>query len=142
METEHPSSKDPRHKIEWDLYLKLIYELAEKIKDSGIQYRYVYGIPRGGMIPAVILSHVLKIEQISLIPALLPGSEEKILIVDDLADTGETLKYYAQWYREYDIAVIYCKPWSQVKPTYYVEETELWIEFPYEVFYYGQQKLF
>jgi len=60
----------------------------------------------------------------------------KVLIVDDLVDTGETLKNIKQGEREikFDSAVIYYKPRSIVIPTYFVEQVNNsdWIIFPYE----------
>jgi uncharacterized protein len=55
---------------------------------------FVTGVPRGGLIPAVILSHKFNIPFIGLETAtLLPKTnKKKILLVDDISDSGKTLE--------------------------------------------------
>jgi len=57
------------------------------------------------------------------------GDTNDILVVDDLVDTGKTIKGLLQ-----DTAVIFYKPRSIVKPTFYVTEVpnDEWIVFPWE----------
>jgi hypothetical protein len=62
---------------------------------------------------------------------------EKVLIVDDVADTGETLEFVLKHVRqkgakEVRVATIAYKPHSRVKPDYHVFETDKWIVFPWE----------
>jgi len=96
------------------------------------KYRYVYGIPRGGWAVAVYVSHYCNLDLIicdDVIHSSISFVKDTIL-VDDLADTGATLEKG----KEYDSAVIYYKPRSVIKPTYYVEEIKNtdWIVFPFE----------
>jgi len=64
--------------------------------------------------------------------------EGRILLVDDLVDTGSTMKKIYSSLNEkekiakLETAVLYIKPWATFKPNYYVEETEKWVVFPYE----------
>jgi hypoxanthine phosphoribosyltransferase len=111
-------------------YIEDIFTLAEKIKDSGKKYKYIYGIPRGGLMVAVYLSHELEIELITDLIEVVFEEYKEILIVDDLTDTGRTLDDYLN----YDCAVLYKKPRSTVKPKFFVEEMEddIWLVFPYE----------
>jgi uncharacterized protein len=55
--------------------------------------QFVTGVPRGGLIPAVLISHKFKIPFIGLEAAkTLPGDlKKKILVIDDIADSGNTL---------------------------------------------------
>jgi hypoxanthine phosphoribosyltransferase len=119
-----------KHAIHITDYIEDIFTLAEKIKDSGKKYKYVYGIPRGGLMVAVYLSHELEIELIMDLMEVVFEENSDILIVDDLTDTGKTLKEYYQ----YDCAVLYKKPRSTVKPKFFIEETadDTWLVFPYE----------
>ncbi|MGE0207493.1 MAG: phosphoribosyltransferase, partial [Candidatus Babeliales bacterium] len=61
-----------------------------------------------------------------------------ILIVDDLVDTGETMKFLIEALKDslpkttIKIATLYYKPTSCIKPDYYIEETTNWIVFPWE----------
>ncbi len=95
-------------------------ELATLVKES---YDAIYAIPRGGVPVGIILSNLLQLPLLETIE----DAAGKILVVDDLIDSGETLKQYSN----YDSAVLYKKTWSP-NPSYYVEETDEWLEFPYE----------
>jgi hypoxanthine phosphoribosyltransferase len=60
-----------------------------------------------------------------------------VLVVDDLADTGKSLKLvYShltdQGASEIRIATIYYKPWSVTVPNYYEKQTRKWVVFPWE----------
>jgi hypoxanthine phosphoribosyltransferase len=76
------------------------------------------------------------------VPRILPPApdfvdlhEAKILIVDDVADTGHTLKSVYEFCEgkvgEVRTAVIYEKPRSVVKCDYVWKRTDLWINFPW-----------
>ena len=69
------------------------------------------------------------------IPAAIDLTGAKVLIVDDVADTGETLKlvrdFCADHVAEARCAVIYEKPRSVVKCEYVWRRTEAWINFPW-----------
>ena len=103
-----------------------IYKLIDQISKSRKKYTNIYAIPRGGLVIGVWLSHYLDIPMLSKLNL---ASEEKILIVDDIADTGETLAQLPSWF---NTATLYYKKRSIIKPTFYAEETENWIVFPYE----------
>lgn len=106
-----------------------ILKLAELIRPNKDKYKYLYGIPRGGCIVAIWLSHQLGIEYVTDVDLEVLGPNSKILIVDDIADTGITLEKFDDLG---DTATLHYKPRSSVKPTYYVEETSDWIVYPYE----------
>ena len=64
-------------------------------------------------------------------------SGRNVLVVDDVADTGESLiviKSYLESKRpsQVKIATVYIKPWCKVLPDYYVSKTDAWIIFPWE----------
>lgn len=119
--------KDVRE-VTWDELEMLVIRLSCQIPKG--EYNYIYGIPRGGLIPAVILSHRLDIPMTSSLDEL-EGETLKILLVDDICDTGNTIKKY----HGYDTATIYFKPEvSKYEPTYNAETVrkDTWIMFPYE----------
>lgn len=110
---------------------ELIEQLAEKIIASGKQYKYIYGIPRGGLVPAVTLSHYLGVDyksEITLKELTNEALSKEVLVVDDLVDTGKALVPF----NSFDTAVLYRKPWTISEPTFYIEETDKWIVFPWE----------
>jgi len=123
---------------------------------SGFKPDLLIGIIRGGLVPLRILadefgdievttmrvrfyedvnktSREPKITQIPITPI----SGKSILIVDDVADTGCSLDVARNFLRQNNakdskVAVIYYKPWSKLKPDFYVKTTQKWIIFPHE----------
>jgi len=53
---------------------------------------FIYGIPRGGLIPAVYLSHMLGMSMTHITP--IPLVRNKLMIVDDIFDTGKTYEQH------------------------------------------------
>jgi uncharacterized protein len=69
----------------WEQIEKMIELLALKLAKKS--YINIVGIPRGGMIPAVMLSHKMNLK----IPSRLSEVGLKTLWIDDIIETGETL---------------------------------------------------
>ena len=78
--------------IKWRDIDEAIERLAINITISKIEIAAVGGLPRGGLIPAVMLSHTLNIPFVS--QANIAGVDGNILIVDDICDSGKTLKRF------------------------------------------------
>tara|TARA_R110002049_G_C8714101_1_gene524243 strand:+ start:22 stop:435 length:414 start_codon:yes stop_codon:yes gene_type:complete len=109
--------------LSWDNIEVLVNILCEKIKLDMLPINSVHGLKRGGYIPAVMISHKLK----------LPYSEAvhiDTLIIDDICDSGETLKNSPGLYH----AVLHYKPHtSSFIPTVYSKEIgDEWIVYPWE----------
>ncbi len=92
----------------------------------------VYGIPRGGLVLAVMISHVLNIPMLS-------APCDKCIIVDDICDSGETLLHYyknssGDSVNDYFLVTMYYKENDLgVKPDFYIKNKEdKWIVFPWE----------
>lgn len=68
-----------------------IDEIAKQIIRSELNFNYIYGIPRGGLPLAVMLSHVLDKPLIMNLDA-----RHKILLVDDICDSGDTIKTFSK----------------------------------------------
>ena len=68
----------------WGEIEELVELLCLQIVKSGIQITDIYGLQRGGLIPAVMLSHKLGI------PMTQDIKKPNLLIVDDICDSGET----------------------------------------------------
>jgi len=103
-------------------------QIAKRIDRNCITFRHIksiYGIKRGGYVPAVYLSHLLDLP--------IAGAPDKCsLIVDDISDSGETLIPYKN--AGYTIATIYYYRKSIVRPDIWVyEKKDKWIQFPWEV---------
>lgn len=120
--------------ITYDQYGMMAWELCRKIESSKkyTKIKYVYGLPRGGLPLAVHMSHRLGLALRTSL-SLKQKKREQTLIVDDVADTGRTLKSLFDFY-EYNFitATLHYKKRSKVKPTFYLAETKNWIVYPWE----------
>ncbi|MFG6487169.1 phosphoribosyltransferase [Roseateles sp. BYS78W] len=147
--------------VSWDEYHLLTERLALKVHASGWQFDQILCLARGGMRPGDVLSRVfdkpLGIMSTSSYRAeagtiqgrldmakyiTMPKGElaGRVLLVDDLADSGVTLKAVVERLRgtpaitDLRSAVIWTKKVSAYTPDYYVEmlETSPWIHQPFE----------
>jgi hypoxanthine phosphoribosyltransferase len=108
--------------LSWDDINILVEDLCQTIASSGAEIKSITGIQRGGLIPAVMISHKLHIPFVSRI-------NKDTLVVDDICDTGETLKNTIGMYT----ATLHYKPTAIFTPDFYSKEvgTE-WIVYPWE----------
>jgi hypoxanthine phosphoribosyltransferase len=137
------------------LYLMLLGQ-AEKIRESNFKPDIIIAVSRGGWLPARILADLLEtdldnvrvefylsVAETRKTPVLTQGvsaavADKRVLVVDDVADSGESLRLVKahvlqQGAKEIRIATVYYKPWSVVKPDYYVLEARRWVVFPWEL---------
>jgi hypoxanthine phosphoribosyltransferase len=116
-------------KMSWENFEDYAKMLAEKIEKSRIKISNIYGEPRGGLVLAVRLSHLLNK------PLILDWQEHNdyTLIVDDCVDSGGTLASRA-CSRIWKIAVLFWNPNASFEPKFYVspKHPDVWIEFPWE----------
>jgi hypoxanthine phosphoribosyltransferase len=104
---------------QFDLFVKKTIAFFKDDKLSG-----VYGIPRGGLVPAVAISYNLGIP-------LLLAPIEGCLVIDDISDTGLTLQHYKD--KGYKTATIYLHEQSVSVPDfYYYKKTDKWIVYPWD----------
>ena len=64
--------------------------------------------------------------------------EGKILLVDDLIDSGGTVKFMVDNYSDeidFDIAVLYDKGGGEIRPSYLIDNIprDEWVTFPWEI---------
>ena len=101
---------------------------------EGIELEFVSGIPRGGLIPAVMMSHAFGIKYISYSSAkLLPADlRAKTLVVDDIADTGHTLEEASKL--DFITSTLAMRAGSKTSPRLYGEliTDDRWLVFPWE----------
>ena len=106
----------------WDDIVILVEDLCHTIVTSGVQIKSITGIERGGLIPAVMISHKLNIPYVTKI-------NKDTLVVDDICDTGETLKNIVAGYT----ATLHYKPTASFTPDFYAKEVgDEWIVYPWE----------
>ncbi len=141
----------------WEQIHRLVLSISKDIEKSDFKPDIIVGISRGGWIPARIISDFLGNPQLANVsvefyerfgktkskptitqPISVSVADKKILLVDDVADTGQSLKLVETHLKSngastIKIASIYYKPWSILIPDYYQKETSLWIIFPWEI---------
>ena len=120
--------------VSWELIDDCVTDIAFHLKDTGKDFKGVYGIPRGGSLLAVMLSHKLDIPYFDDIEHAL-GNGEQFIIIDDIADTGKTLNNYKKMDSS-EIAyyvTIHEHEQSIVKPDYsMIDKQDKWIVYPWE----------
>ena len=131
------------------------HHIALDVTAAELHIHRIVGIARGGLIPAVILSHALKLPLTSVdysspdgagddkrldyhLPSSFPA-DNSILVVDDISDTGRTLLevkefYTLRGYRVHTAALLY-KELDNTPPDFYgvaIGHDAPWIAFPWE----------
>jgi len=134
----------------------VLLSLARKILRSGFEPDVIVGVSRGGWIPARVLCDLLSAPVLANIgvefytgigkarrrprltqPLSVSVSGKKVLLVDEVADTGESLKLAKEQVikegaKEVRTVTMYTKPWSIIEPDYNEKKTSCWIVFPWE----------
>ena len=143
--------------LDWNKFMELTIALADQIQLSGYMPDVVVAILRGGYFIAKLVCDILDLETIATLeikfykgvmekaerpivihPITFDLRDKKTLIVDDVADSGRTLQVAMDLVRlhgakEVRTATLFFKPWSITMPDYYVEQTDKWIVFPWEL---------
>lgn len=147
---------DEREVLGWEQFGAAARELTQQVIDSGFDPQIVLSITRGGLLPAGAVSYALDNKNIHIInvefytgvdsrlpePVFLPPlpatnylDGQRVLIVDDVADTGETLRLVRDFCdrhaAESRTAVLYEKPRSVIACDYVWKRTDKWITFPW-----------
>lgn len=147
---------DDRETLDWPTYGTAIRELAAMIATSGFRPDMILAIARGGLFAAGSLGYALSVKNLYVmnlefysgvderldVPVMLPPyldkfdlNDARILVADDVADTGHTLKVVHEFCQEVvaesRTAVLYEKPHSLVKCDFIWKKTDQWINFPW-----------
>ena len=140
----------------WEDVGTAVEELAALIEADGFRPDAVLALARGGLPLGGALAYALGVKQMATLnvefytgvderldePVMLPPvpdltllRTERLLVVDDVADTGRTLAlardFCAQHGPEVRTAVLYEKPHSVVRCDFVWRRTERWINFPW-----------
>ncbi|MBL1073744.1 phosphoribosyltransferase [Nocardia sp. 2] len=147
-----------REELSWELFGDASRELAQEIADDGFEPDLILSIARGGLFVAGSLGYALDVKNLHVMnvefytgvdqrlamPVMLPPvpsvvdlTGAKVLVADDVADTGKTLRlvrdFCSDHVAEVRCAVIYHKPHSEVDCEYVWKRTDRWINFPWSV---------
>ena len=145
-----------REVMSWDDLGAGARDLARAVADDGYVPDIVLGIARGGLLVAGAIGYALGVkntftmnvefytgidERLEMpmilppVPDLVDFQDTHVLIADDVADTGATLKtvhdFLAGKVAEVRSAVLYEKPRSTIKCEYVWRRTDRWITFPW-----------
>ncbi|MHC1584273.1 MAG: phosphoribosyltransferase [Methanosarcinales archaeon] len=147
------------YNVSWERSFHLAASLASSIKRDGYVPDLIIAVSRGGLVPArIVADFMLQRELICLraehwgVGEKMPervkitGStpelrSKKVLVVDDVADSGDTLREITKYLREegadlVKTAVLHYKKTSTFKPEYWAEEMDewLWIVYPWSIY--------
>ena len=140
----------------WDDLGEGSRELAERIHADGFEPDVILAIARGGLLVAGALGYALGVKNtytmnvefytgpderlpapmiLPPVPELVDLTEARLLIADDVADTGRTLALVKDFCEgkvaEVRVAVLYEKPTTVVPADYVWRTTDRWITFPW-----------
>ena len=147
---------DEREIMTWDMFGSASRDLARMVVEDGYEPDMVLAIARGGLLIGGSIGYALSIKNVYTmnvefytgvderldVPRILPPapdfvdlSDGKILVVDDVADTGHTLASVQEFcvgkVGEVRTGVLYEKSHSVVKCDYVWKKTDKWINFPW-----------
>ncbi len=156
---EMPLESFKCHMVSWDDAYRLAKILAHKIKSSGFKPDIVVGIARGGLVPArIVCDFLLQKDLVSMkvehwgiastlgkakikYPLPINVKGKNILVVDDVADTGDTYSETVDYIKsmapeDVRTAVLHYKTSSSFVPDYWGEKHEewKWIIYPWAVY--------
>jgi hypothetical protein len=145
-----------REILGWDRFGAAIRELAQAVADSGFAPDVVVAVARGGLPVGGAMAYALgtkavgtlnvefytgvdeRLDEPQVLPPLLDTDALhglRALVVDDVADTGETLalvqRLIAAHCEQARTAVLYAKSRSVLDPDFVWKRTDGWITFPW-----------
>ena len=145
-----------REELSWEIFGSAASELAAGVSADGFEPDLILAIARGGLFVAGALGYALGVKNVAVInvefytgvderldvpvvfppvPSTVDLGGARMLIADDVADTGATLRlvrdFCADHVADARCAVLYQKPHSTVDCEYVWRRTDRWINFPW-----------
>jgi hypoxanthine phosphoribosyltransferase len=143
--------------VSWDEIVDWSWNLARIIKKDGYKPDVIVALARGGYVPARLLCDFLDVENLLSIqsqhwteaakaeeraiikfPYIVDLSNYRVLVVDDIVDTGDTLRlakeYISKNWKPKELktaALQWISPVAKFKPDYYYIEVKDWTWFQY-----------
>ncbi len=142
--------------VTWNQAHSMLINQSQKIRSGSFNSEIIIGVSRGGWIPARILSDLLENNnlesvgaesytgigkakaQVSLVQNSINVSGKRVLLVDEVADSGRTLKLITEYINskgatEVKTATMYLKNQCGYKPDFFEKTTDSWVIFPWEI---------
>ena len=139
--------------VSWDQFHRDCRALAWRLADAG-PFDVIVGITRGGLVPAAIVARELGIRVIDTVCVssynhttqsevkllksigreIAAAPRQRVLIVDDLVDTGKTAKLVRDLLPDAHFAAVYAKPMGRPLVDTFITEVsqDTWIFFPWD----------
>ncbi len=142
----------------WDYIYGLCIQVTDQIRRSKYKPDLIVAVSRGGWIPGRVLSDILEMPKVATIkveyyediyktrskpeitqPLPIDISGKRVLLVDDIADSGRSLELVknhllGRGAADVKTCTLYHKPWSVVIPDFTGRKTDAWVCFPHEIF--------
>jgi hypoxanthine phosphoribosyltransferase len=164
MDRPDRNESAPDLRVDWKQYYRLIEQLALQIHQSGYAFDSLLCLARGGLRAGDVISRIFErplavltassyreaagrrrgaLQIAASISSIEPELRGRVLLVDDLADSGETLAGVVRTLRErfagiseLRTAVIWRKGCSQFQPDYVASHLpdSPWIHQPFEAY--------
>lgn len=161
---EATGSEHPSVKVSWEEYHRLIERLALQVYESGWKFDQILCLARGGVRVGDVLSRIFEVPlgilatssyreaagtqqgslDIARFITITQGSlSGRVLLVDDMIDTGNTFKGVLRHLQdnypavtELRSAVLWWKGHAVLEPDYYIDylPNNPWIHQPFEVY--------
>jgi len=143
----------------WPVMIDWIDQLSNHIKDDKYKPDSILAIARGGLVPGRLIADHLRLKSLYVMKVEFYTNEEKgargkepkttqecpefkkgekVLVVDDISDSGESLKHAVKALKEKNegieikVAVLYRREETAYIPDYCIETEERWVIFPWE----------
>jgi xanthine phosphoribosyltransferase len=150
------STAEKSFPVSWDQFHRDARALAWRLSGQG-PWEAVVCITRGGLVPAAIVARELNIrivetvcvasydyknqgaiqvlKQVAVAVSDLGEGGSKVLVVDDLVDTGKTARVVREMLPKAHFATVYAKPMGRPLIDTFVTEVsqDTWIYFPWDL---------
>ena len=143
--------------VSWDQFHRDARALTWRLAESG-PFEAIVCVTRGGLVPAAIVARELDIRLIETlcivsyqgqvqqndlrilkgvaesVAGIAGGGGERVLIVDDLVDTGKTARIVRELLPKAHFATVYAKPMGRPLVDTFITEVsqDTWIFFPWD----------
>jgi hypoxanthine phosphoribosyltransferase len=127
--------KKSKRQLEWGAIDLAVDLIAIQITEDDWKPRKICGVSRGGLVPGVMLSHLLNVPFEPITPSTILLDSKDVLIVDDIYDSGATIKQLKRLNPNVRTAVVLFNDQHDVyEVDYYGDDYcgEQWIVFPWE----------
>ncbi len=142
----------------WEEMGDICLDLGVEILESGKKFDTLITLAKGGWTWARTMADILQVYELSSfkltfydqsqpgvklvkpmleIPLAIPLAKKKVILFDDVNDSGESLEYALKYLGHFGpssitTATLFHKPHAKIKPNFVGSETDAWIVFPHE----------